>query len=309
MRDSAFFIAGPQRGGITADALRRRLFMKFSKKIQHMAVFIEFLAGSGLAIFFHLVLHNAEAAYSIFGIGLLLSLATYLLREDLENTRSELTTQYDKSHEIPFAVAQISDPECQAKAQEVLNGVKRTILMLQQGYIPLDETEYYLEGAKSTDTSLQRLKAVDPLTAGWHTRGALMNFYQSNLRALERGVAVTRIFVINRSDMSDCEAQKILLTQHRDGIDVRVAFRDDLPLANDISGRDINSSFDFGIYDDQVVTDVFPQSGKYYGRKTATAAEVEKYVRLYEIIEHNSHAVAQEGDRIMLASEAFDLAA
>lgn len=283
--------------------------MKLSKKIQHMAVFIEFLAGSGLAIFFHLVLHNPEAAYSIFGIGLLLSLATYLLREDLDNTRCQLTSQYNQAHEITFAVAQINDPECQIKAQEILNGIKRTILLLQQGYIPLDETEYYLEGAKCTDVSLQRLKAVDPLTVGWHTRGALMNFYQSNLRALERGVAITRIFVINREEMADPEAQKILLAQYRDGIDVRVAFRGELPLANDISGRDTNSSFDFGIYDDHMVTEVFPQSGKYYGRKTATAAEVEKYIRLYEIIDHNAHAVTLEDERIILASEALKLAA
>ncbi|HCE66961.1 MAG TPA: hypothetical protein DER40_05395 [Geobacter sp.] len=283
--------------------------MKLSKKIQHMAVFIEFLAGSGLAIFFHLVLHNPEAAYSIFGIGLLLSLATYLLREDLDNTRCQLTSQYNQAHEITFAVAQINDPECQVKAQEILSGIKRTILLLQQGYMPLDETEYYLEGAKCTDVSLQRLKAVDPLTVGWHTRGALMNFYQSNLRALERGVAITRIFVINRDEMAEPEAQKILLAQYRDGIDVRVAFRGELPLANDISGRDTNSSFDFGIYDDHMVTEVFPQSGKYYGRKTATAAEVEKYVRLYEIIDHNAHAVTLEDERIILASEALKLAA
>lgn len=283
--------------------------MKLSKKIQHMAVFIEFLAGSGLAIFFHLVLHNPEAAYSIFGIGLLLSLATYLLREDLDNTRCQLTSQYNQAHEITFAVAQINDPECQVKAQEILSGIKRTILLLQQGYMPLDETEYYLEGAKCTDLSLQRLKAVDPLTVGWHTRGALMNFYQSNLRALERGVAITRIFVINREEMAEPEAQKILLAQYRDGIDVRVAFRGELPLANDISGRDTNSSFDFGIYDDHMVTEVFPQSGKYYGRKTATAAEVEKYVRLYEIIDHNAHAVTLEDERIILASEALKLAA
>ncbi|MFH1026696.1 MAG: hypothetical protein V1791_01705 [Pseudomonadota bacterium] len=283
--------------------------MKLSKKIQHMAVFIEFLAGSGLAIFFHLVLHNPEAAYSIFGIGLLLSLATYLLREDLDNTRCQLTSQYNQAHEITFAVAQINDPECQVKAQEILSGIKRTILLLQQGYMPLDETEYYLEGAKCTDISLQRLKAVDPLTVGWHTRGALMNFYQSNLRALERGVAITRIFVINREEMAEPEAQKILLAQYRDGIDVRVAFRGELPLANDISGRDTNSSFDFGIYDDHMVTEVFPQSGKYYGRKTATAAEVEKYVRLYEIIDHNAHAVTLEDERIILASEALKLAA
>jgi hypothetical protein len=283
--------------------------MKFSKKIQHMAVFIEFLAGSGLAIFFHMVLHIPEAAYSIFGIGVLLSLATYLIREDLENTRCELTGQYNQAHEITFAVAQISEPECQVKAQEMLNGIKRTIHLLQQGYIPLDETEYYLEGAKCTDSTLHRMKAVDPLTVGWHTRGALMNFYQSNLRALERGVTVTRIFVISRPDMNEPDAQKILMAQYLDGIDVRIAFSDELPSANDISGRDVNSSFDFGIYDDQVVTDVFPQPGKYYGRKTATPAEVEKYLRLYEIIEHNSHAVAQEYDRIILASEALNMAA
>jgi hypothetical protein len=283
--------------------------VKFSKKIQHMAVFIEFLTGSGLAIFFHMVLNNPEAAYSIFGVGLLLSLATYLLREEMETTRCQLVSQYNQSHEISFAVAQINDPECQVKAQEILSGIKRTVFLLQQGYIPLDETEYYLEGGKCTDASLHRFKAVDPLTAGWHTRGALMNFYQSNLRALERGVAVTRVFVISRDEMDEPEAQKILVAQYQDGIDVRVAFRSELPLANDISGRDINSSFDFGIYDDHVVTDVFPQSGKYYGRKTTTAAEVEKYVRLYEIIDHNSHTVTMEDGRIILASEALKLAA
>ena len=54
-----------------------------NKKIQNMAVLIEFIAGSGLAIFFHQVLRYPEAAYTIFGIGVLLSLVTYLLREDI----------------------------------------------------------------------------------------------------------------------------------------------------------------------------------------------------------------------------------
>lgn len=283
--------------------------MKFSKKIQHMAVFIEFLAGSGLAIFFHMVLHSPEVAYNIFGIGVLLSLATYLIREDLETTRCELTGQYNQAHEITFAVAQICDPECQIKAQEMLNGIKRTIALLQQGYIPLDETEYYLEGAKCTDNALHRIKTVDPLSSGWHSRSALMNFYQSNLRAQERGVIVTRVFVISRADLSESEAQKILQSQYQDGIDVRIAFSDELPSTNGISGRDVNSSYDFGIYDDHVVTEVYPQPGKYYGRKTATTNEVERYLRFFEIIEHNSHAVTLENDRIILASDALKLAA
>jgi hypothetical protein len=240
---------------------------------------------------------------------MLLSLATYLLREDLDKTRHELINQYNQAHEITFAIAQIGDPECHGKAEELLAGVKRTISLLQQGFIPLDETEFYLEGAKCSDMAIRRIKAVDPMTNGWHTRGALLNFYQSNLRALERGVAVTRTFVMAPEDLADPEAQKILLAQCRSGIDVRIAFRDELPTASNSSGRDTNSSYDFAIYDDQVATEVFPQSGTYFGRKTGQAVNVERYLRLYELIEHSAHAVAVEDERVILASEASKLAA
>ena len=91
--------------------------MKLSEKIQNMAVFIEFLAASGLAIFFHLVLHNEMASYLIFGIGILFSITTYLLREDVEKTRTELTSIYHQAHELTYAVSRITDPECQTKAQ------------------------------------------------------------------------------------------------------------------------------------------------------------------------------------------------
>jgi len=283
--------------------------MTIGNKIKEMAVFIEFLAGAGMAIFFHVALHSPEAAYSIFGIGILLSLATYLLREDMEKTRHELVDRYNQAHEITFAISQIMDQECQIKAQELLAGSKRTITLLQQGFIPLDETEFYLEGAKCSDMASQHLKAVDPITNGWHCRGALVNYYQSNIRALERGVCVTRIFVMSREELSEPDAQKILLAQHRDGINVRVAFKDELPVASDISGRDTNSSYDFAIYDDHIATEVFPQTGRYFGRKTSLAANVEKYQHLYELVEHSAHLVTVLNDRIILASEALKLAA
>lgn len=275
--------------------------MQLSKKIQNMAVFIEFLTGSALAIFFHMVLHNPEAAYSIFGIGILLSLATYLLREDLDGTRRELVKQYNQAHEITFAVSQITDPECQVKAQELLDGTKRTISLLQQGYIPLVETEFHLEGAKCTDMALQKLKAVDPMSTGLYSSGALVNFYQANLRALERGVAITRVFVMDREELSAPETQKILLAQHRDGIDIRIAFRNELPTINGISGRDITSSYDFTIFDDQTVTEVFSKTGTYYGCKTCSRPNVEKHLRLYELIECSAHAVLEEGGQVILS--------
>jgi len=273
------------------------------KKIHNMAEFIEFIAGSGLAIFFHLVLHHAEASYIIFGVGILLSLATYLLREDIEQTREKLIDQYDHAHEINFTIAQMTDPECRNKAHEIMAGAKRTLALLLQGYVPLDETEFYMKGTKYIDESHRRVKAVDPVTVGWDSRGALLNYYQANLRALERGVLVTRIFVLNREELTDAEVQKGLLHQLRDGIEVRIVYRDELPTASDISGRDTASSYDFAIYDDKVATEVFSQPGKYFGRKTREPDLVGNYQRLFDLIEHGSHTVAEENDRVVLAAD------
>ena len=279
-----------------------------NKKIHDMAVFIEFIAGSGLAIFFHMVLHNELAAYLTFGIGILLSLVTYLVREDIAGTRSALVAQYQQVHAIPFALAQIDDAECQAKANELVAATLKSIVLLQQGYIPLDEMDFYLEGARLTDQAVHRIKAVDPLMGGWLSRASLINFYQSNLRAVGRGIQITRIFVTSRDDLADPEVQKVLLLQYRDNIEVRLAFRDELPSTIDICGSDVNSSFDFAVYDDRAATAVFAQTGKYYGRKTGQAAEVGKYLHLYERLEHSAHPVTLENDRIVLANEVIALA-
>jgi hypothetical protein len=279
-----------------------------NKKIHNMAVFIEFLTGSGLAIFFHLVLHHAEAAYIIFGVGVLLSLATWLLREDIEGAKERLLDQYQHAHEITFALAGMTDPECRAKAHEIMAGTKRSLALLQQGYVPFDETEFYMKGAKYLDASSRRVRAVDPVTVGWDSRGALLNYYQANLRALERGVQIIRVFVIAREELTEPEVQRLLHSQLKDGVDVRVAFRDELPTAGDSSGRDTESSFDFALYDDQVVTEVYSQPGRYFGRKTRVPALVASYQRLFDLIEHSSHAVAAEEERVVLAADLLLLA-
>ena len=279
-----------------------------NKKMQKIAVLIEFLAGSGLAIFFHQVLRYPEAAYTIFGIGVLLSLGTYLLREDIEKTRAELLEQYHQAHELTFAIARISDPECQSKAHELMTSAMRTISLLQQGYIPMDEAEFYLEGAKQMEQAVHHAKMVDRITTGWDSRGALHNFYQANLRAIERGVKITRIFVVNRETLAEPDFQKVLLTQNRNDIDVRIAFRDELPSATNISNRHTDSSFDFAIYDDRVITDVFSKPGKYFGRKTSEPVEVAKYLHLYELVEHSAYAVTLEDDKVILAGDVIPLA-
>ena len=286
--------------------MKKKILIK-NIKIQNVAVLIEFLAGSGLAIFFHRVLQYPEAAYTIFSIGILLSLATYLLRENIENTREKLLEQYHHAHELTFAIARISDPECQSKAHELMESAMRTILLLQQGYIPMDETEFNLEGAKQMEQAVHHAKMVDRITTGWDSRGALHNFYQANLRAIERGVKIIRIFVVNRGNLSETDFQNVLLAQYRNDIDVRIAFRDELPSTANISNRDTDSSFDFAIYDDRVITDVFSKPGKYFGRKTSEPVEVAKYLHLYELVEHSAYAVTLEDDKVILAGDLIPL--
>jgi hypothetical protein len=272
------------------------------KKIQNIAVLVEFLAGSGLAIFFHIVLNHAQAAYIIFGTGILLSLGTYLLRDDIDKTRETLLDQYHKAHETTFLIAQIADPECQAKAHEVMSSAKRTLALLQHGRIPLDESEFYLEAAKCCEQAVRHIKAVDPVNNGWTTRGALLNLYQANMRALERGVKITRIFVVDDEDLATQETQKILTAQFRDGIDVRIAYRNELPQPTDISGRDNAASYDLTIYDDRTVTDLAAQAGKYFGTKTRETSHVDKYLHLFDLVDHVAHAAAEQDGKIVPAT-------
>lgn len=169
----------------------------------------------------------------------------------------------------------------------------------------MDESEFYLEGARLSDHAIRQIKAVDPMIHGWGTRGAHHNFYQANLRARERGITLTRIFVVGRDELADIEVQTVLLAHKRDGIEIRLAYRDELPAPSDISGRSTISSFHFAIYDDQTATEVYDKPGKYFGQKTAQPAEVAKYLYMYDLIEHGSHPIVLENDRIVPASDAL----
>ena len=272
-----------------------------NRKFQNVAILIEFLAGSALAIFFHSVLQYSQAAYIIFGVGLLLSLATYLIREEVEKTRETLLGQYNQAHEITFAIASINDPDCRTKAHEIMASTKRTLALLQQGCMPLDETEFYLEVTKCSDQTNRTIRTVDPLTVEWITRGSLVNLYQGNLRSLERGTKITRIFVTESDDITNQDIQSILQGQFKDGIDIRIAHRKDLPASSDIGGFEGNSFFNFSIHDDHIVTDVISQSSKYFGMKTREPSLVGQYLHLFDLIEHVAHTVVLENDMIVPA--------
>lgn len=264
-----------------------------------MAIFIEFIIGSLLAIYFHWVLHYEEAAYILFGFGILLALATYLLKHEILISQKSLATLFQGDHELSCALAAITDHECQLKSQELLTDFKKNLAQLQHGYLLLNEAEFYLEGVKAVSQSQRQVKAVDPLEVGWKSRGAVRNYYQTNLQALARGVQITRVFVISRRDLLNPDVQKILQTQQADGVEVLITYREDLPLNE--ANHDVYS-VDFAIYDDAFVTDRGREKGLYFGKRTQKPQEIAKYQRLFDLIQHHSHKFlsAQETEQYLV---------
>lgn len=205
----------------------------------------------------------------------------------------------DDLEDINEALAAIKDPECRLKSLELLSTFKNNLALLKHSYLLLDETEFYLEGAKAIASTQNRVKAVDPFLVDWNRGGALSNYYQANVDAVARGVQITRIFVISRRDSLDQSVQQDLYKQSKDGIDVRITFREDLPAEhNDIAAH----SLDFAIYNDALVTDRGLENGSYFGKKTKNAVEIDKYLRLFNLIEQYSKLLSPESilDRLQL---------
>lgn len=264
--------------------------MKVKSTMQRLAGLIEFVVASGIAIFFHMVLEEKEAALSIFGIGLLLSLATWLLREDIIGVQEKIVDVYRDFHELPDAMHRIEDADCQLKAKQILERVTRNMTLLQRGFIPLDETEFMMEATKAADAAERTLKSVNPLTPGWDTRGAIIKYYRSNVQAISRGVKVTRIFVLWKPQLAEADVQKMLRTHFEDGIEVRVIYRDELPSCGE-AGWAKDCSHNFGAYDERLVVDVSAPA-PYFGIKTTHREEVLRYLHLFELVDHSSHGVS-----------------
>jgi hypothetical protein len=269
--------------------------MTGKSRLQSMAPLIEFLASGGLALFFHFGLNNHDAAYMIFGFGILLSLATFILREESNHLREGLAEEYRRSHWIAFHLSRIRDPDCQGKARALLDGLRKEFTLLEQGHIPLNETELLMEATRNMDQALGNVKAVNPLIPGWSTRSPLVRYYDSNRRAVLRGVGVTRIFVIHREQLEEAEVQQLMLNHLNDGIVVRIVFRDELPSGGE-GGWAAETSFNFAIFDDRFVLDIRKAQGPHYGTVTRAPPEIVKYRRLFDLTEHHSHkAIRQEG--------------
>ena len=168
-------------------------------------------------------------------------------------------------------------------------------------YVTILKYEFYLAGAEAMAQSRHQVQAVDLLTVGWDSKGALRNYYLANLHALERGVHITRIFVFRRAYLTDVAMQRVLQSQLANCIDVRRAFVVEVSLRTGDGGWPPAASGDFAVFVGRVVSERAGPGGAHFGRKTQRVTEVARYRRLFESVAHNAHPVQVHDGRVLPA--------
>jgi hypothetical protein len=260
-----------------------------------MLVFIEFVLGVVTGIYLCWLLKFEEAAYFIFGATPLLAVVTYLLQRKIAASRMTLSALQD-GNEIVKALSAIKDRVYRDKALELLTAFKKNLELLEHGYLLLNEAEFYWQGLKALEQATRQIKTVELLQHRWDRHDNLLNRDQANLRALARGVRITRIFIIERQGLFDRSIQKLLQQQSEAGIDVRIAYSEDL------NEDETAHSLDFAIYDNALVADRGRENNSYFGKLTNKPAEIEKYLRSYNLAERHAHRMSSEKvvDRLQL---------
>ena len=195
------------------------------------------------------------------------------------------------SKDITDVLSAINDPECQLKSGELLRVFKNNLEMLKHNYLLLTEAEFHLEVAKALEQTQHCLKAVVSIQVNEDSQGALFNYYEATLQAMTRGVQITKIFVTRRQELLNRNIQKILYKLHQDGMDVRIAYLEDLQwLSDDINVHTLN----FAIYNDGLITDRASNKSNYFGKRTTNPAEIDKYIGFFDLISVHSHRFASE---------------
>lgn len=255
-----------------------------------MRTLIEFLVAAGLALGFHFGLSLEREAYVLFGVGVLLTLAVHLILDRLHAVETRTIDAVARAHRIESALERIRDPEALVKSRSVLDTTHHVLTLLGDGAIPLTEGEYYFEAGQCLAQCAREIRAVNSVdVTDWVGKVQKRKYYDDQVRTRQRGVAISRIFVLRRMDLDDPAVRETIRHQQQDGISVRVALHEDLAF----SGREgVEMPTNFVLFDDKVLIIRTPLLGLYYGKKTRAPGEIARSRRTYELLDQYARPVA-----------------
>jgi hypothetical protein len=146
------------------------------------------------------------------------------------------------------------------RAQDLLSECAADITKLRTGYMEVEreETLYLMsriKGAKRSVFATSFVKAI-----GFWKSGGGREYFQENLKAIGRGVRITRVFIVENEGELTEEVAELIGAQVEGGVDTKIAF------ARNLSADLLH---DFAIFDEEYVhyLDLIPGSREMRGAR------------------------------------------
>lgn len=235
-------------------------------------VFVEFIIGAVIALIFHVGLNKPDIAYMILAVSILIAFATHLIIVNL-------STEIKDRNEIYLLLDEIKDREFKEEGIKIIEDCKKRLKELSEGCYTyptidksFDKTIDWIKKAKSTmlAVSIEDKK-------NWNET-IFLEYFNQNIKAVKRGVGVSRIFILNENDIKDKEMIDIIKRQKNAGFNVFYAMSDKVPF---------EIQKDFVIIDKKVVFTV-ERGEKGIGRGIKNTSSVENYIQIWEELRRRS---------------------
>ena len=239
---------------------------------------IVFVSG-GYAYFIKEDTISDEVGYIIWAIGGLFTISTIFLRRQLQN-------HLDENIEIYQILEGLHDKECLERGNKIVKDCKHKLADLQRGIIELKNEEVF-------DIAIKRMKDVKKTVKATHLalkpdqghkwkKESQKKYYEANKEAIKRGVKIQRIFIFDKEyilnknyEIIDREMLEILEEQNKDGINVLLLDKDEIP--EDIKQNVLAA--DFAIFDDSLVQTHYYNIGKII-KNSKKFKDYEEYISL-----------------------------
>lgn len=217
-----------------------------------------------------------DAAYIVLAVGATFTFALAFLKKEMEaNLREEIK----KSHDLYRIVTEIDDSELQ-------NEVFKLARSLASGEVPANFAEHRARNLikKVTKTVWgSDCRANKQALLDWWQSSTGINWFASNIEAVQRGVRIERHFFLNRHEVVkangdwDAEVAKLLQDQADNKIDVRVLWLEEVEKHTKKLTKDILK--DFVILDTKEVSVSLGQETVIYREPSD---RVRYYIELFE---------------------------
>lgn len=195
-------------------------------------------------------------------------------------------------------IKSLKDEEIKNKSLLILNETKERLRRINEGIVILGpEHTYY--------SAIEKIRLVNPgetvlaihtsheglhYLYAWEDIIALKNYFDENIKAIEKGIKIERVFIIKKSDIFDVENNRILderslsiIRGHEDaGVNVYVTWFENIP----INKKNIG---DFIIFNESIVENhEVPACGLYYQVSIKkNEKETKKYISRYNELKNS----------------------